>query len=218
MIHKKWLVLSQIQRILFFLGIIQSFEELMGRAKCLQSSLFWVRKRPKTSFVSMKTRPFFNGFRCFFAGIFLVLVHACSGQELRIYPADFQHFSGSELRWPVGNKLELTCQIDAHPDLYNLVWYLPQAQGRSTNITMKNGRSNLKLGQISAQDTGPYKCKAEKLVASDKLPNVPDKTLILTVQSTSGNIFKESIRCNFHQQFLPILKEFEAIWGHLEEV
>ena len=118
-----------------------------------------------------------------------LLIGLCliSALELRLYPSDFKQFRSTELRWPQGNNLELTCEIeDSNSDQYRVVWYLPHVQGRDLNTTDQNGRSVLRMNKVSAKDNGRYECKAEKISTSNSLPAFKAKYINLHVSSLSG--------------------------------
>ena len=120
---------------------------------------------------------------------FILTWTVTAAQELRLYPGGFREYSQLELHWPVGNSLNLTCEIDAgDPEKYALVWILPHAQVRGgTNISRpSSGRSVLWMNRITPSDSGPYKCQAEKI--GNKLSYIKDKTLTLHVASTTGTV------------------------------
>lgn len=120
--------------------------------------------------------------------IFLLFWSVVAQPELVVYPSDLKYFSHSELRWPIGNSLQLTCELNGpQSDQYSLVWYLPHAQGRHTNLTNENGRSVLFMSEINSDDTGRYQCKAEKKVGGENAPSIQEKTLILKVISASAS-------------------------------
>lgn len=99
---------------------------------------------------------------------------------------NMENFADSKLSWPIGQTLELTCELtldSSDLDQYALDWYLPHSQGRSTNISLQTGRSRLMINDFDVSDVGPYKCKAQG--KNDKLPLIKEKQIDLFVLSKS---------------------------------
>ena len=186
---------------------------------------FWILRNGNISIIWFIVITWKNVF--FSVVAFSCLIFNGESLELRLYPSDFKHFSQSELRWPIGNSLKLTCELDGkEKDMYTLVWYLPHSQSRATNISLQDGRSTLWMDGINSNDNGPYECKAEKKLGMkvENIPRVKDKTITLYVSSPSGlySMYLVFLICrrpeNSHQDILvrhsllnfPLRKHLEA--------
>ena len=88
--------------------------------------------------------------------------------QVRIYPKNFTNLNYTELRWPLGQPLQLTCELILADDVVlvsqkpRLEWYLPHSrpEGRQINHTEEYGRSILHINNVSKADSGHYNCSS----------------------------------------------------------
>ena len=94
--------------------------------------------------------------------------------QVRIYPKNFTDLNYTELRWPLGQPLQLTCELILADDVGHLMsqkpslqkprleWYLPHSrpEGRQINHTEEYGRSILYINNVSKADSGHYNCSS----------------------------------------------------------
>ena len=103
------------------------------------------------------------------SSLFWIVSSGQSSSQVRIYPKNFTNLNYTELRWPLGQPLQLTCELILADDVGHLVsqkprleWYLPHSrpEGRQINHTEEYGRSILYINNVSKADSGHYNCSS----------------------------------------------------------
>merc|ERR1712110_1024184 len=102
------------------------------------------------------------------SSLFWIVSSGPSTSQVRIYPKNFTNLNYTELRWPLGQPLQLTCELILADDVVlvsqkpRLEWYLPHSrpEGRQINHTEEYGRSILYINNVSKADSGHYNCSS----------------------------------------------------------
>lgn len=107
--------------------------------------------------------------------------------QVRIYPWNFTQLSNTELNWPLGEALQLSCELPDVKQKFRLEWYLPHPKVRQFNITNEKGRSILHIDNVTKADTGRYQCVPQSDYGTDSInwPEVRSAQLMLYVKSSS---------------------------------
>ena len=110
--------------------------------------------------------------------------------QVRIYPWNFTQLSNTELNWPLGEALQLSCELPDVKQKFRLEWYLPHPKVRQFNITNEKGRSILHIDNVTKADTGRYQCVPQSDYGTDSInwPEVRSAQLMLYVKSSSGTV------------------------------